>query len=111
VRHRGTWIHDIDRAIKVRVTFGDGSAVEICGRGSVLLSDVHFIPRLIKSNIISFGELDEIGCKYSAEDGVMAVLDQHRKLLVKVNKTRNRMYILNISHVEPVPTTHAKETS
>jgi hypothetical protein len=37
-------------------------------------SDVYFIPRL-KSNIISLGQLDEIGCKYSAEDAVMTVLD------------------------------------
>ena len=53
---------DLDSSVKGRVRFGDGSAVEICGQGSVLmqcltgehrvLSDVYFIPRL-KNNIIS----------------------------------------------------------
>jgi transposase InsO family protein len=112
---------ELNRIVKGRVRFGDGSAVDICGRGSVLmqcltgeyrvLSDVYFFPQL-KDNIISLGQLDENGCKYSAEDGVMTVLDRQRKVLARVRRTKNRMYILNIPKAEPVCLkAHAKEAS
>jgi hypothetical protein len=111
----------LDRTVKGRVRFGDGSAVEICGRGSVLmqchtgehrvLSDVYYIPRL-KNNIISLGQLDENGCKYSTENGVLTVLDRERKVLARVQRTRNWMYILKIQQTEPICLlAHAKETS
>jgi len=55
---------DIDASMGGKVCFGDGSTVEIHGRGSILfqggsgnqwlLSDVYFIPKL-KSNLISLG--------------------------------------------------------
>ncbi|GJR35223.1 zinc finger, CCHC-type containing protein [Tanacetum coccineum] len=69
----GTKSHfrDIDESIIRRVRFGDGSYVKIKGRGSILLgcrnheqkivSDVYYIPNL-KSNILSLGQLTEIGC-------------------------------------------------
>lgn len=43
-----------------------------------VLTDVYFIPHL-RSNIISLGQLDENGCKYAAENGVMQVWDQEKK--------------------------------
>nr|GFC19720.1 zinc finger, CCHC-type [Tanacetum cinerariifolium] len=62
---------DIDESISGRVRFGDRSYVQIKGRGSVLLgcrnqeqkivTDVYYIPNL-KSNILSLGQLTEIGC-------------------------------------------------
>jgi hypothetical protein len=111
----------MDRTVKGRVRFSDGSVVEICGRGSVLMKchtgehrvlvDVYYIPRL-KNNIISLGQLDENGCKYSAENGVLTVLDRERKVLVRVQRTKNHMYILKIQHTEPICLLdHAKETS
>ncbi|GJR08094.1 ribonuclease H-like domain, reverse transcriptase, RNA-dependent DNA polymerase [Tanacetum coccineum] len=61
---------DIDENITGRIRFGDGSYVEIKGKGSILLgcrnhkqkivSDVYYIPNL-KSNILSLGQLTEIG--------------------------------------------------
>jgi transposase InsO family protein len=112
---------ELDETVNGQVKFGDGNTVEICGRGSVLmqchtgehrvLTDVYFIPRL-KSNIISLGQLDEIGCNYSGGDGVLTVWDKQRRILAKVNKTKNRMYILNLQPTEPVCLlAHAKEQS
>jgi transposase InsO family protein len=102
---------ELDRSVNGKVRFGDGSAVEICGRGSVLmqcltgehrvLSEVYFIPRL-KNNIISLGQLEENGCKYAGEDGVMTLWDRQRNVLARVPRTRNRMYILKIQPTEPV---------
>lgn len=62
----------LDTNVKGKVKFGDGSIVNICGRGTVLsdcwkgehraLADVYYIPKL-KSNILSLGQLNENGCK------------------------------------------------
>ena len=79
-----------------------------CGEHRIL-SDVYFIPRL-KNNIISLGQLDENGCKYASENGVMTVWARQRNVLSRVQRTHNRMYILNIHETEPIsPLLHAKE--
>ncbi|KAG6741317.1 hypothetical protein POTOM_054550 [Populus tomentosa] len=90
--------------------FGDGSTVKIQGRGSVLLEDftgehriltnVYYIP-MLKSNIISLGQLDENGCKVVIEGGVMTILDRLQRLLAKVKRSSNRLYVLNIASALP----------
>ncbi|KAE8733627.1 hypothetical protein F3Y22_tig00001120pilonHSYRG00301 [Hibiscus syriacus] len=96
---------EIDTTIKGSVKFGDGSAVEIQGRGSILfecftgehrvLTNVYYIPKL-KSNIISLGQLEENGCKVVIEGGVMSIFDRSQRLLAKVNRSRNLLYVFNI---------------
>jgi hypothetical protein len=76
---------ELDKAVSGTVKFGDGSLVAIQGRGTVLfavdgdehraLTKVYWIPRL-KSNIVSIGQLDEIGCPTLVEDGYMTVRDR-----------------------------------
>lgn len=60
----------LDAAVASTVRFGDGSTVDIYGRGTVLfqcqngehraLTDVYYIPSL-KSNTVSLGQLEEHG--------------------------------------------------
>ncbi|PWA78922.1 zinc finger, CCHC-type [Artemisia annua] len=94
----GTKSHykDIDESVTGRVRFGDGSYVQIKGKGSILLgcrnqeqkvvSDVYYIPNL-KSNILSLGQLTEIGCKVIMDGSKLTLYDKSRKLLMK---TTNR---------------------
>uniref|UniRef100_A0ACD5Z920 Uncharacterized protein n=1 Tax=Avena sativa TaxID=4498 RepID=A0ACD5Z920_AVESA len=101
---------ELDKSVKGKVKFGDGSLVEIEGRGSALfiaesgehrvLTEVYHIPKL-RSNIISLGQLDENGCKYTADDGLMTVWDRERKVLARVKRSRNRLYILKIEQANP----------
>nr|GEZ82661.1 zinc finger, CCHC-type [Tanacetum cinerariifolium] len=75
----GTKSHfkDIDESVLGRIRFGNGSYVQIKGRGSILLgcrdqeqkivSDVYYIPNL-KSNILSLGQLTKIGCHLNFDD-------------------------------------------
>lgn len=89
----------IDMTVKGSVKFGDGTAVKIQGRGSVLLecftgehrilTNVYYIPKM-RSNIISLGQLDENGCKIVVKEGVMSILDKTRRTLAKVSRSRNR---------------------
>jgi hypothetical protein len=75
------------------VRFGDGSQVQIRGRGTVLfrcknsehraLTEVYYIPEL-RSSIISLGQLDEHGAEVLIRQGVLRIKDQDRRLLAKV---------------------------
>ena len=101
---------DLDESVTGSVKFGDGSLVDIRGRGTMLfavagghhrgLTIVYWIPRL-KSSIISIGQLDEVGCATLVEHGTMTVRDRQKNLLAKVTRSAKRLYILHIKTVKP----------
>lgn len=72
----------MDRTMHGTVRFGDGSLVQIAGRGTVTftgkfgdqikLGGVLLIPRL-KNTIVSLGQLDEKGCKVEINDNVLRI--------------------------------------
>ena len=82
-----SWFSELNELVTGMVKFGDGSLIEIKGRGDVMLqcengdhcilSDVYFIPEL-KSNIISLGQLDEQGCKVEIEHGLLVFSQRQR---------------------------------
>ena len=102
---------ELSFAVGGTVRFGDSSKVSIEGRGTVLfetrdgehkaLTDVYYIPKL-KSNIRSLGQLEERGCKIVLEDGYLWGYDRQRKLLLKVKREWNRLYIMNLNRANPV---------
>ena len=102
---------ELDRSVSGKVRFGDGSIVKIRGRGTVMfaidndrhreLLGVYRIPKL-KSNIISIGQLDEIGFPTHVEHGYMSVRDRDKVLIAKVPRTKNRLYVVHLQIVQPV---------
>ncbi|WVZ88500.1 hypothetical protein U9M48_035017 [Paspalum notatum var. saurae] len=102
---------ELDTAITGLVKFGDGSRVTIHGRGAVLfkcqngdhraLTDVYYIPQL-RTSIASLGQLDERGCEVLIKNGILTIRDRELQLLTKVKRSINRMYLLNLSIVQPV---------
>ncbi|GJU12028.1 zinc finger, CCHC-type containing protein [Tanacetum coccineum] len=100
-----THFKEIDEKISGRVRFGDGSYVEIKGRGSILLEcknkeqriipNVYYIPNL-KSNILSLGQLTENGCKIIMQNNLLLLHGQDQKLLMRVERSRNRLYKINL---------------
>lgn len=100
---------DIDEHVTGTVRFGDGSLVNIEGRGTVLfscktsehrqLAGVYLIPRL-DINLISVGQLDEDGYDIHVNKGVMRIDDKRRHLLARVRRSPNRLYSirLDITH-------------
>jgi len=97
--------------MKGSVKFGDASAVEIKGVGSVifkaktgehrLLTRVYYIPAL-KNFIISVGQLNENGSRVEIEDGVLRIGDRGRYLLAKVNWGSNHLYVLHVQVAHPL---------
>lgn len=101
----------LDESVSGSVRFGDGSTVEICGLGSVVVQGKHnqhkvltsfyYIPKL-KSNIVSLGQLEEAGCDIRLFNGKLSVLDPERNLLISAPRTGNRLYTLKLDVVSPV---------
>jgi hypothetical protein len=84
----------IDMSVSGKVRFGDGSTVEIQGKGSILfqgnsgdqwlLDDVYYIPKL-RSNLVSLGQLTEVGHRIVMDDDLLEVTEKkHVRLLMKV---------------------------
>jgi hypothetical protein len=102
---------ELNTAVHGTVSFGDGSMANIEGYGMVLFNckngehlsfaGVYYIPRLT-SNIISIGQLDEAGYKVNIEDGVLRIREQSRKLLARVSRRPDRLYVLELDVARPV---------
>ncbi|XP_020260266.1 uncharacterized protein LOC109836694 [Asparagus officinalis] len=101
---------ELDENIKGTVKFGDGSAVEIKGKGSILfqcnngdqrlLPEVYYIPSL-KSNIISLGQMTEDGSKVVIADEYLRVFDRNGALLMRVTRSTNRLYRIELKTCKP----------
>lgn len=99
----------IDENCIGKVKFGDGSVVEVEDRGNVLLScqngekkllsNVLYIPKL-KTNILSLGQLDELGCRITIEKGTLSIHDCSVHLLFVVERSNSRLYLLKIKTLE-----------
>jgi len=78
---------ELNSGVTGTVKFGDGSVVDIQGKGTVLfacksgehrrLDGVYYIPRLT-TNIISLGQMDEDGFKVDIESGILRLYDLRR---------------------------------
>jgi len=102
---RREFFSDLDTDVGGSVRFGDSSAVEIKVMGSVIfstksgehrmLTGVYYIPAL-RNSIISLGQLDENGSRVVIDSGVLHIWDHRRQLLPRVDRGKNRLYILHV---------------
>ena len=102
----------LDEGVTSKVRFGDGSTVEIKGRGTILfqcktgdqwaLTEVFFIPKL-RSNLISLGQLTENGHRILLDDDVIEVCEKNPfRLIMRVGRTQNRLYKVELKIAVPV---------
>jgi len=103
---------ELNRNVTGKVRFGDGSAVEIMGKGSVLfqcndksqwvLHEVYYIPKL-KSNLVSLGQLTEVGHRVLLDDDFLEVFDKvSSKLVMRVERSVNRLYKIELKLADPM---------
>jgi len=102
---------ELDAAVCGTVRFGDDSVARIEGCGTIVFRcengeqcafrGVYYIPQLT-TNIMSIGQLDEVGYKIIVDDGVMTIREPGRKLLARIRRLANRLYVLNINVAQPV---------
>lgn len=96
---------ELNEKVTGQVCFGDGSMVKIEGKGIVMfvgkngeeygLREVYYIPNL-KTNIISTGQLSEDGNSFIIRGEFLWVFNQRERLLMKVKRSENRLYIMVI---------------
>ncbi|KAI3516559.1 hypothetical protein L1887_15478 [Cichorium endivia] len=90
------------------VKFGNASKVRIEGKGMIIfqckngehrkLQEVYYIPALC-SNIISLGQLSESGDEVRIKEPFLWVHDRTGRLLMKVQKSPNRLYKIELEEV------------
>jgi hypothetical protein len=103
---RWEFFTELDSDVRGSVKFGDASNMEIKGVGSIiftvesgehrLLTRVYYIPTL-RNSIIRLGQMDENDLRVEIKDGVMRICDHHRRLLAKVTRGTNQLYVLNVA--------------
>jgi hypothetical protein len=124
-RDAGTWVLDtgatnhmsgcrttftkINTTVLGTVRFGDNSVAQIEGCGTIVfmckngefksLDGVYSIPHLT-TNIVSVGQLDQIGYKIDIDTGVMKIREPNGVLLVKVKREENRLYLLHLKFTQ-----------
>jgi hypothetical protein len=97
-------LSQLDRAVHGTLWFGDRSVIPIDGRRIVTFlgktgetrSPMCSTSRL-KNSIISLGQLHEKGCSVQIEKGVLRGWNRRCRLLVKILRGKNRLYVLHIN--------------
>jgi hypothetical protein len=56
----------------------------------------------LRNSIINLGQLDESGSHVKIKNGVMRIWDHHHRLLAKVTRGTNRLYVLNVQVEQPL---------
>jgi hypothetical protein len=125
-RDAGTWVLDtgvrnhmfgcwvaftkVNTVVLDTVRFGDDSVARIEGHRTVMFvcrngesrsyDGVYFIPRLM-SNIMSVGQLNEIGYNIDINTSMMKIWELGGVLLVKVKGEVNHLYLLHLKFAQP----------
>ncbi|XP_062224419.1 uncharacterized protein LOC133922912 [Phragmites australis] len=102
---------DLDQGVGGTIKFGDGSLVNIEGRGMVLFeckngehsafSGVYYISCLT-TDIISIGQLDDNGCEVRIKEVLLRIWDRQRRLVMRVQRSASRLYLLRLNLAKPV---------
>jgi hypothetical protein len=102
---------DLDTKVLGTVRFGDNSVARIKGHGTIKsvckngeirsFVGAYFIPRLT-TNIISIGQLDEAKYKIHVDDGVMRIQEPDGRLLARIVRVENRLYLLHLKIAQPM---------
>ncbi|XP_074355869.1 uncharacterized protein LOC141695529 [Apium graveolens] len=111
----------LNKNVGGNVRFRDGSSIGIEGKGSIklrckngekrTLEDVYYLPTL-QNNIISLGQLSKRGNEIVISGDLLRVYDNQRKLLMKVTRSKNRLYKIALEPWDGVcMLTKSKETS
>lgn len=84
--------------------------MEICGIGSILFmakSGEHKMLHgvyisVLRISILSLGQLDEGISWVEIDRGILQIWDRHKRLLTKVSRGLNRLYVLHLEVARPL---------
>ena len=93
---------DFDEKFRQFVKLGNNTRINVMGKGSVKLllngiihtiAEVYYVPDL-KNNLLSIGQLQEMGLGILFKDGKCKVFHPKRGLIIQTTMSINRMFIL-----------------
>ena len=98
---------NLDESVRSTVKFGNNSTIPVMGKGRIgivlkngaktYIMDVFYVPGL-HQNLLSMGQLSERGYSMNIFNGVCTIRDRFRRLITRVQMTRNRLFLMNIQH-------------
>ncbi|KAJ0455006.1 putative RNA-directed DNA polymerase [Helianthus annuus] len=101
---------ELNEGVTGQVRFGDGSKVDIRGKGTLLFQyktreqlviyDAYYIPALT-SNILSLGQMTEEAYVIWLHEEYLRVYDEQKRLLMKVRRSTNRLYKIELTLARP----------
>ncbi|KAJ0532260.1 putative RNA-directed DNA polymerase [Helianthus annuus] len=101
---------ELNEGVTGQVRFGDGSKVDIRGKGTLLFQcktgeqlviyDAYYIPALT-SNILSLGQMTEEAYDIWLHEEYLRVYDEQKRLLMKVRRSTNRLYKIELTVARP----------
>ena len=96
---------ELDESVGGDIVFGDATKIPVRGKGKMLInlkngkhefiSNVYYVLDM-KNNILSLRQLLEKGYNILMKDYSLLIRDNHDDMIAKVQKTKNRMFLLNI---------------
>ncbi|XP_014506258.1 uncharacterized protein LOC106766009 [Vigna radiata var. radiata] len=103
------WLLNLDTSVKSTIRFADNSTIQVEGVGKILIKckdgksmymhNVLYIP-MMKSNLLSLGQLLERGFTMKMQDRHIEVFDQKQQLIFKALASRNRTFRVNLNATE-----------
>ncbi|XP_006584284.1 uncharacterized protein [Glycine max] len=103
------WFCEIDKTVRRKIRFGDGSCVIAEGIGKVairreegtkvVVNDVLYVPQM-KSNLLSLGQLLEKGYSMNMKGSYIEVFDSKEKVVLKVSMTSNRTFKIGVNSID-----------
>ena len=94
------WVGVVRHASKVDIQDVGSIAFEGKNGEKWVLHDVFYIPAL-RNSILSVGRLDEGGSEVRIKDGVLRMWDERGRLMIKVQRSPNHLYIHHFVAAEP----------
>lgn len=105
-----SFFSELNENIRGKVKFGDGSYVDINGKGYILfesktgeqklLTDLFYILEL-RSNILSLGQATEQACDVRMKENYLTLRDPNGRLLVKFLRAPNQLHKITLKVGKP----------
>lgn len=103
------WFINLDKSKKSTVKFADDSKLVSQGIGKVMIkrrdgkqsfiTDVLYVP-VMKSNLLSLGQLLEKGYKMIMENKMLMIMNRNQRMIVKAPLSKNRIFKIGVHVME-----------
>ena len=101
-----TWFLDMDTTVTSSVKLGNGTKLDVAGKGSIrllvgqlslIIQDVFYVPKL-QTNLLSIGQLQEKNLSFVLRKNICQIFHEQRGMLLETTMKTNRMFVLHAEY-------------